>query len=136
MENLQNKKNIKINGSFSTATFFKMSNGDEIKCEITLETECTVSVRCTFYKYHISIRKFRHKKFEYLFTSYQGDESKKYSEYLTEQQFYSALHNHWENINPFHRFCNSYVNSEMANFTVKQIPLVSHIRILPALNAQ
>lgn len=108
---------IRTQGSRLTATFFKTENKDTLKLKIWLEVpQPTISVNVTSYRHALYIKKYRARNYEFLFLN----NYEKLKEYISEQDLYDAMHNHWDTINPLKRFVTGTTNGVATGFTVEK----------------
>ncbi|MDD5648986.1 MAG: hypothetical protein PHF86_00970 [Candidatus Nanoarchaeia archaeon] len=110
---------IRCNGSLSTSTYFRNENGDTIRVEVYLRTECTVSNQITYFRYNLYLRKYRCKKFNFIISS--NHKIEEISKWINKQDLYTALHNHWDNLNPLKKFCTYHLNNKYVEFSVTPI---------------
>jgi len=112
-------ENISHNGSLSTKTDFRLKRGGQIRIEVWLTTECTSTNSATYYNCNVSAKGKGCRNWIFKFKSkYAKDE--RILELITEEQLYTAYHNHWIKLNPIRIFSNGCFNGEYKNFTVKE----------------
>ena len=101
---------VRTLGSLATSTYFKNDKKETIKVEVRIHTYCTISNLTTTFSYHMYLRKYKGRKFHYLFSSENLRDVDKISKWINEQSLYIAFHNHWNNINPLKVFSSQYSN--------------------------
>jgi len=116
-----NAEKVSHNGSYSTKTDFKLANGNQVRVEVWLVTECTNANKLTYYNCNISTKGKGCRNWVFEFRSNHAKDSK-ILELISEKQLYTAYYNHWSKLNPIRIFANGSLNSELNRFTVKEKP--------------
>lgn len=111
---MENK--ITHNGSRYTKTHIKNSNKDTIIISVWITSDLYGHNQLLIYNHSISVKKYkcRNEEFKYCSKTTLDD---RYKDYITEQDLYTAYHNHWNKINPITLFSNGVINGE---HTVKE----------------
>lgn len=94
-------------GSRFTDTIFKKSDGSHIKLRIMFESEISVSLNMTFYRYILftKVKGGRNwvEKFDCKNERYHRDKIK--NDFgIDDKTLYRAFYNHWNKLNPFRLF--------------------------------
>jgi len=110
---------VSHNGGFSTKTDFKVETGGQVRVEVWLTTECTVSNRGTYFNCNISTKGKRCRNWIFAISSNTSKDERIF-DFISEGQLYTAYYNHWIKLNPIRMFANSIINSELVHFTVNE----------------
>jgi len=115
-------------GNVWTITDFKLSDSSQIRLKVGLVTNCTISDSSTYFLIHVYTKKYKCRSWEYQ-GPYKDIESLliTYNNDLVRQQVYTALYNHWEQINPIRMFATNNIGNEMTDFSVEELKTEKHI---------
>tara|TARA_B110000503_G_C6846467_1_gene288972 strand:- start:225 stop:593 length:369 start_codon:yes stop_codon:yes gene_type:complete len=105
-------------GNLATKTDFRVETGGLVRIEVWLTTICTVSNQATYYNCNVSTKGRGCRNWVFEFRS-EGKDGR-ILELITEEQLYTAYHNHWIKLNPIRIFSGSRINGELTNFTVTE----------------
>jgi len=116
---------VTVMGSLATCTYFKDEKGITYRVEVRFGQTITVSNQITFYEAHFYKKNFKGRMYKYLGSTtgcnVPDDQRKNIFDWksiFTEQDLYTAYHNHWDNLNPLKAFCFTHHNSHYLDFLV------------------
>lgn len=114
-----NKNKVRANGSIYTTTYFKKEVG-EIRVTIFIKNHDLRSLGLYMYKAMI-----REPNKQYFINLAQGVctnyDNKSILEYITIEELYESMHNHWLHMCPLPKLGCSQVNSSLVDFKVTPI---------------
>lgn len=114
------KNNITSIGSLYTITEFLLPNKDRLEVRVGLGEMNTVANQITYYKYYLYLKPYKHTYFK-MVGGEQSGRAELYKDYISKQQLYEALHNHWQSLNPLKMFSTYELNGEMVKFSVEKL---------------
>jgi hypothetical protein len=110
---------ISHNGSLCTKTDFKLDTGARVRVEVWFTTEATSANRATYYNCNIFTKGKGCRNWIFRFRS-KNSLDERIFEFITEEQLYTAYHNHWVKLNPIRHFSSGSFNGKLMYFRVKE----------------
>ena len=106
-------------GSLFTITEFRAKDGSMFKIKVYFETSSNVAFSLTEYKCSVYTKNKWCSNWHYKGTKTAIEVIRNFS-FITENQLYTALYNHWNKLNPIRIFNRSETNGLLGDFSVKE----------------